>query len=50
MEYRTTHCSRCAEYRGRATEREVKGTPEESEKVPSRVLIMIYESFHRQAA
>jgi hypothetical protein len=31
-----------------ANEREVKGTPEESEKASSRVLIMIYESFHRQ--
>jgi hypothetical protein len=50
MQYSTRHCSRRGEYRGRANEREVKGTPEESEKVPSRVLIMIYESFHRQAA
>jgi hypothetical protein len=50
MKYSTMHWSRCDEYRERANEREVKGTPEESEKVPSRVLIMIYESFHRQAA
>jgi hypothetical protein len=42
----------CDEYLERANERERRETPGESEKVsrPPEVLIMIYESFHRQAA